>query len=70
MRIFQHLDGRRRQRRGAPGFYDEYLVGDGSAGRFYLQTVEHVFQEPWLPKGDVSHRGEKVEPAAIRETRS
>jgi poly(3-hydroxybutyrate) depolymerase len=35
---------------------------------FYLQTVEHVFQKHSLPKGEFVHRGERIEPAAIRDT--
>ena len=32
---------------------------------FYLQTVETVFVRHALPKGEMMHRGEKVDPAAI-----
>ncbi|MDI3469353.1 MAG: Intracellular PHB depolymerase [Pseudolabrys sp.] len=47
-------------------FYDEYLaVMDLSAG-FYLHTVETVFIKHALPKGEMTHRGRKVDPAAIR----
>ncbi len=47
-------------------FYDEYLaVMDLTAG-FYLQTVETVFVEHALPRGEMTHRGERVDPSAIR----
>jgi poly(3-hydroxybutyrate) depolymerase len=35
---------------------------------FYLQTVDVVFQKHALPKGEYMHRGERVDPAAIRDT--
>src|SRR3546814_8555191 len=33
-----------------------------------LQTVEHVFQRHSLPKGEFVHRGERIDPGAIRDT--
>ena len=35
---------------------------------FYLQTVRTVFQEHALPNGAMSHRGERVDCRAIRDT--
>ena len=35
---------------------------------FYLQTVDVVFQRHLLPKGELKHRGRRVDPAAIRDT--
>jgi poly(3-hydroxybutyrate) depolymerase len=35
---------------------------------FYLQTVDVVFQQHLLPKGEMEHRGRLVDPAAIRDT--
>ena len=34
---------------------------------FYLQTVDVVFQRHLLPKGEMMHRGRRVDPAAIRD---
>ena len=34
---------------------------------FYLQTVETVFIRHALPKGEMTHRGEPVDPGAIRK---
>jgi poly(3-hydroxybutyrate) depolymerase len=34
---------------------------------FYLQTVDTVFIRHALPKGEMMHRGERVDPAAIRK---
>jgi poly(3-hydroxybutyrate) depolymerase len=49
-------------------FYDEYLSVMDLSADFYLDTIHHVFQEHSLAKGTFQHRGEKVEPAAIRKT--
>src|SRR3546814_18471136 len=34
---------------------------------FYLQTVDVVFQRHLLPKGELKHRGRRVDPAAIKD---
>jgi poly(3-hydroxybutyrate) depolymerase len=34
---------------------------------FYLQTVETVFQTHALPKGEMMHRGVRIDPAAITD---
>ncbi|ACL56826.1 polyhydroxyalkanoate depolymerase [Methylobacterium nodulans] len=47
-------------------FYDEYLSVMDLTAEFYLQTVETVFVEHALPKGEMRHRGAIVDPAAIR----
>ena len=47
-------------------FYDEYLAVMDLTAEFYLQTVETVFMRHALPKGEMMHRGERVDPAAIR----
>ncbi|WP_248304563.1 polyhydroxyalkanoate depolymerase [Breoghania sp. L-A4] len=49
-------------------FYDEYLAVMDLTAEFYLQTVEAVFIEHALPKGELKHRGRTVNTAAIRET--
>jgi poly(3-hydroxybutyrate) depolymerase len=49
-------------------FYDEYLAVMDMTEEFYLQTVETVFIRHDLPKGQMSHRGERVDPSAIRRT--
>lgn len=46
-------------------FYDEYLAVMDLTAEFYLQTVERVFIEHALPKGTMSHRGVRVDPASI-----
>jgi len=49
-------------------FYDEYLAVMDLHAEFFLETVRTVFQEHALPLGQLTYRGEKVDPAAIRRT--
>jgi poly(3-hydroxybutyrate) depolymerase len=49
-------------------FYDEYLSVMDLTAEFYLQTVEEVFIKHALAVGSFTHRGEKVDPAAITHT--
>jgi poly(3-hydroxybutyrate) depolymerase len=47
-------------------FYDEYLAVMDLTAEFYLQTVETVFIQHALPKGQMTHRDTKVDPSRIR----
>jgi poly(3-hydroxybutyrate) depolymerase len=47
-------------------FYDEYLAVMDLAAEFYLQTVDTVFVRHALPKGEMTHRGRRVDLAAIK----
>jgi poly(3-hydroxybutyrate) depolymerase len=47
-------------------FYDEYLAVMDLTAEFYLQTVETAFIRHALPKGEMRHRSEPVDPKAIR----
>jgi poly(3-hydroxybutyrate) depolymerase len=49
-------------------FYDEYLAVMDLTAEFYLQTVETVFINHALPKGEMMHRNEAVDPSCIRNT--
>lgn len=49
-------------------FYDEYLAVMDLDAPFYLQTVETVFMKHALPKGEMTHRGMRVDPSMIRNT--
>jgi poly(3-hydroxybutyrate) depolymerase len=49
-------------------FYDEYLAVMDLSAEFYLQTVDTVFVRHDLPKGQMTHRGRRIEPAAITRT--
>jgi poly(3-hydroxybutyrate) depolymerase len=46
-------------------FYDEYLAVMDLTAEFYLQTVDLVFKQHALPKGEMVHRGQRVDPSAI-----
>jgi poly(3-hydroxybutyrate) depolymerase len=47
-------------------FYDEYLAVMDLAAEFYLQTVDTVFVRHALPKGEMHHRGVRVDPSKIK----
>ena len=47
-------------------FYDEYLAVMDMDAAFYLQTIDKVFIKHELPKGEMFHRGQLVDPRAIR----
>lgn len=47
-------------------FYDEYLAVMDLTAEFYLQTVDTVFVRHLLPKGEMMHRGVRIDPSAIR----
>jgi len=49
-------------------FYDEYFAVLDLAAEFYLETVQWVFQEHRLAKGELDWRGRRVNPRAIRRT--
>ncbi len=48
-------------------FYDEYMAVMDLTAEFYLQTVETVFMRHALPKGEMMHRGQRVDTTAIRK---
>lgn len=48
-------------------FYDEYLSVMDLTEEFYLQTIKQVFQEHCLPRGELMHRGRRVDPSKIRD---
>jgi poly(3-hydroxybutyrate) depolymerase len=65
--LFQHLvrgDGDSAQKHKE--FYDEYLAVMDLPAEYYLQTVDTVFVRQALPKGQMTHRGRPVDPAAIK----
>jgi poly(3-hydroxybutyrate) depolymerase len=47
-------------------FYDEYLAVMDLTAEFYLQTVEIVFVRHLLPKGQMTHRGARVDLSKVR----
>jgi len=48
-------------------FYDEYLSVLDLTEEFYLQTVDIVFQQHLLPKGELEHRGRLVRLDKIKD---
>jgi len=49
-------------------FYEEYMAVADLPAEFYLETVQLVFQDYALPKGELLWRGRRVDPSAIRRT--
>ena len=47
-------------------FYDEYLAVMDLTAEFYLQTIDTVFVHHDLPRGTMKHRGQIIDPGAIR----
>ena len=67
--MFKHLvDGDEESATATQKFYDEYRSVADMTAEFYLQTVDAVFQRHLLPKGELKHRGKKVDPGAIKDT--
>ena len=67
--MFKHLVvGDEESAASTQKFYDEYRAVCDMTAEFYLQTVDVVFQQHQLPKGEMKHRGRLVDPAAIRDT--
>ena len=46
-------------------FYEEYFAVLDVTAEFYLETVQRVFKENQLPRGELSWRGRHVSPAVI-----
>jgi poly(3-hydroxybutyrate) depolymerase len=49
-------------------FYDEYGAVMDVPAEFYLETVERIFKEHLLARGELIWRGQRVDPSAIRRT--
>ena len=66
--MFKHLvQGNGENAEASKDFYEEYRSVCDMTAEFYLQTVDRVFQRHLLPKGEMMHRGARVDPAAIRD---
>jgi poly(3-hydroxybutyrate) depolymerase len=67
--LADHLvEGRVDEARTIQDFYEEYLAVNDLPAEFYLETVAKVFQTFDLARGELMHRGRRVNPAAIRRT--
>lgn len=65
--MFKHLiegadDSAEKQR----DFYDEYLAVMDMTAEYYLQTIDTVFVDHLLPRGEMMHRGVKIDLTAIK----
>ena len=49
-------------------FYEEYFAVLDMSADFYLETVSAVFMRHLLPKGELTWRGQKVDPGQVRST--
>lgn len=66
--MFKHLvagDGESAD--ATKAFYDEYRSVCDMTAEFYLQTIDVVFQNHKLPKGEMTHHGRPVDLSAIRD---
>ena len=67
--MFKHLvKGDDESADATKDFYEEYRSVCDMTAEFYLQTIDVVFQNHLLPKGEMMHRGRRVDPAAITRT--
>lgn len=64
--LWAHAKGDDQFARAHRRFYEEYLAVMDLDAQFYLDTVSIVFQEHALMKGRLKHRGQLVNPKAIR----
>jgi poly(3-hydroxybutyrate) depolymerase len=66
--MFKHLvEGDGESADATKRFYEEYRSVCDMTAEFYLHTVDAVFQRHLLPKGELTHRGRRVDPAAITD---
>ncbi|HEY8023306.1 MAG TPA: polyhydroxyalkanoate depolymerase [Burkholderiaceae bacterium] len=67
--LYQDLvDGETEKADVTRSFYEEYFAVLDMDAEFYLETIEHVFQEYALAQGKLKWRERIVNPAAIRRT--
>ena len=66
--LFKHLvEGDDEEADSTKAFYDEYRSVCDMTAEYYLQTITTVFQGHLLPKGEMMHRGVRVDPGAITD---
>ncbi|KTT69557.1 polyhydroxyalkanoate depolymerase [Sphingomonas endophytica] len=66
--LFKHLvTGDEDSAEATKRFYDEYRSVCDMTAEFYLQTIDTVFQSHSLPKGEMMHRGRRVDCGAITD---
>jgi polyhydroxyalkanoate depolymerase len=62
------VHGRQSEAESIKDFYDEYFAVLDMPAEFYLETVDKVFQRHLLPEGQLTWRGQPVDPAVITNT--
>jgi poly(3-hydroxybutyrate) depolymerase len=62
------VKGEREKAKVIKDFYDEYFAVLDLTAEFYLETVQWIFQEARLAKGELTYQGRPVDPKAIRRT--
>jgi poly(3-hydroxybutyrate) depolymerase len=66
--MFKHLvQGDEESADASKAFYEEYRSVCDMTAEFYLQTIDVVFQNHLLPRGEMTHRGVPVDPGAITD---
>jgi polyhydroxyalkanoate depolymerase len=66
---YLHLVAREHDKaRTTRAFYEEYMAVADLPAEFYLETVQFIFQEYALPRGELVLNGRRVDPSAIRRT--
>jgi polyhydroxyalkanoate depolymerase len=67
--LYHHLAaGRIEQAEKIMTFYDEYFAVLDMPADFYIETIDRVFQQALLAKGELTYRGRKINPGVIRRT--
>jgi poly(3-hydroxybutyrate) depolymerase len=67
--LYQLLaDGKTEQADKIKQFYAEYFAVLDLTKEFYLETIDMVFQRTLLAKGELTVRGRRINPGAIRKT--
>ena len=67
--LYRHLTlGELDKAEAIQNFYNEYLAVLDLPAEFYLETVDIVFQRALLATGELTHRGNRVDPSKIRRT--
>ena len=68
-KLYDHLArGEMAEAKVIKDFYDEYFAVLDLCAEFYLETMEIVFQEARLAKGELTYRGRPVDPSKIKRT--
>jgi poly(3-hydroxybutyrate) depolymerase len=67
--LYHHIaSGRAEEAAAIKTFYDEYFAVLDLSAEFYIETVQKVFQDALLAKGELICLGRKVNPGAIKRT--